>query len=414
MRAPPKTLSIYAAGHLAKSLVWAFSDLLFAYFAHERMGLPASDIGWILFFSLVYSGALDVLAAVLLSVFPGHEDRVPRAQLAGALLTAVSGVLLFSPLSISGGELFAWLLIVSLMFRTGYAIYDVSQNALVSLLPRDDAEARHYVTTRTTLSYLAKVIVALASFAVIGTGDRQGTALFILLPIAAMAVGAAVPMANYRIGRHADAEDTATSVGSPPPIRLLLPVLVAVAGQVCLLGLVGRFLPFAHDPQTRAPIGAALALASVAGGMFGPMLASWLMRGGERFALANIGFTIVCVASALVLVAGQSTLQMIAAAAVFSVGGGAISVLVWNELSDVVRSHAQATGRRADLASFALLTATIKLGSGGTGLFLGQLLDGYQARSAAALGTIAAATIAGGLLSIAALAASHGRRGGLR
>jgi Na+/melibiose symporter-like transporter len=413
MRAPPKTLSIYATGHLAKSLVWAFSDLLFAYYAHERMGLPASDIGWVLFISLVYSGALDVLAAVLLSVFPGHEERVPRAQLAGAVLTAVSGVLLFSPLSIPGGELFLWLLLVSLVFRTGYAIYDVSQNALVSLLPEDDAEARRYVTTRTTLSYIAKVIVALTSFAVIGTGERQGSALFILLPIAAMAVGAAVPMARYRIGRDAGATASAAP-GSPPPMRLLLPVLVAVAGQVCLLGLVGRFLPFAHDPQTRAPIGAVLALASVAGGMFGPMLASWLMRGGKRFPMANIGFTIVCVASALMLVAGQSTLQMIAAAAVFSVGGGAISVLVWNELSDVVRSHAVATGRRADLASFALLTATIKLGSGGTGLFLGQLLDGYQARSAAALGAIAAATIAGGLLSVAALAASHSRLGRLR
>jgi Na+/melibiose symporter-like transporter len=413
MRAPPKTLSIYAAGHLAKSLVWAFTDLLFAYFAHERMGLPASDIGWILFLSLVYSGALDVLAAVLLSVFPGHEDRVPRAQLAGAVLTAVSGALLFSPLSIPGGELFVWMLLISLVFRTGYAIYDVSQNALVSLLPENDAEARRYVTTRTTLSYIAKVIVALTSFAVIGTGERQGSALLILLPIAAMAVGAAVPMARYRIGRDAGTADSPVP-GSPPPMRLLLPVLVAVAGQVCLLGLVGRFLPFAHDPRTGAPIGAVLALASVAGGMFGPMLASWLMRGGKRFALANIGFTITCTASALVLVAGQSTLQMIAAAAVFSVGGGAISVLVWNELSDVVRSHALASGRRADLASFALLTATIKLGSGGTGLFLGQLLDGYQARSIAALGTIAAATIAGGLLSVAALGASHSRLGRLR
>jgi Na+/melibiose symporter-like transporter len=408
MRRPPPTLSIYAAGHLAKSLVWAFSDLLFAYFAHVCMGLPAIATGWILFASLVYSGALDVLAAVLLSVFPGHEDRVPQAQIAGAGLTAVGAVALFAPLSIPGGGLFAWLLLVSLVFRTGYAIYDVSQNALVSLLPGDDAEARRYVTARTTLSYLAKVIVALASFAIIGTGERRDAALFVMLPIAAMAVAAAVPMARHRIGRGTGGEDAAAA-GSPPPIRQLLPVLLAVAAQGCLLGLVGRFLPFAHDPGSGAPIGAALALASVAGGLFGPMLASRLMRDGDRFALANVGFTIVCVASALVLLAGQSSVQMIAAAAMFSIGGGAISMLVWNALSDVVRKHALASGRRADLASFALLTATIKLGSGCTGLFLGQLLDGFEARRPAAIGVIAAATIAGGLLSIAALAASRGR-----
>ncbi len=83
--------------------------------------------------------------------------------------------------------------------------------------------------------------------------------------------------------------------------------------------------------------------------------------------------------SALALLVGQSTAQLVAAATIFSIGGGAISVLVWHELSDIVRHHATRSGRRADVASFALLTATIKLGAGGTGLFLGRFLNGYEA-----------------------------------
>jgi Na+/melibiose symporter-like transporter len=413
MRAPSKLLSIYASGHLAKSLMWSFSDLLFGYFAHVQMGLSAAATGWIIFISLVYSSALDVLAAALLSAFPGHEGGVPRLQLLGAVLTALASVLLFAPLALAGAPLFYWLLAASLLFRTGYALYDVSQNALVSLLPRDDAEAQRYVTTRTTLSYVAKVAVALASFLVIGTGDRQGSALAVILPIAAMTLATAYPMSRHRIG-DARGSDGVALTGSPPPMRLLAPVLAAVAAQTCLLGLVGRFLPFAQDPQTGTPIGAPLVLASVVGGMLGPFVVDRVLRGGRGFTLANAGFTAACVGGVLVILIGQSSIQLFAAAAVFSLGGGAIGTLVWTELSAVVRAHARISGQRADLASFALLTATIKLGAGGTGLFLGGLLDGYETRSATAIGAIAVATIVGGVLSVLAMSFGHGRLKRLR
>lgn len=405
---PGALLRSFAFGHLAKSLIWSFSDLLFGYFAHVHMGLSASDTGWIIFVSLVYSGGLDVIAAMLLSAFPGHEAKVPRLQFIGAALTAAAAILLFWPISMPAGLLFYWLLTASLLFRTGYGLYDVSQNALVSLLPRDELEARRFVTTRTTLSYVAKVVVALTSFAVIGTGERQGSALLTIVPIAAMMLAAAYPMSRHRIDRYAG-DTSEPAPGSPPPLGLLLPVLAAVAAQICLLGLIGRFLPFAQDSQTGAAIGAPLVLASVMGGVFGPFLADRVLHRVHGFELVNIGFTGLCVAAALAILFGQNTAQLVTAATVFSVGGGAISVLVWAELSAAIRTHARISGRRADLASFALLTATIKLGAGGTGLFLGQLLDGYEAHSADAIATIAVATIAGGLFSISAMAFGHAR-----
>jgi len=405
---PAGLLRVFASGHLAKSLMWSFSDLLFGYFAHVHMGLPASDTGWILFVSLVYSGVLDVFAAGAMSAFPGHEGRVPRLQLIGAVITASAAALLFLPVQVPSSLLFEWLLVTSLLFRTGYGLYDVSQNALVSLLPRNDAEARRYVTTRTTLSYIAKVIVALASFLVIGAGERQGAALATILPIALMTVVTAWLMSRHRIG--ADGKDGIPPAGSPPPMGLLLPVLIAVAAQICLLGLVGRFLPFARDPASGVAIGAPLVLASVVGGVFGPLLADRVLGERGRFALANLGFTLACVASALLMLFGPNAALLIVGAAMLSVCSGAIGVLVWGEVSAAVRTHGEVTGRRSDLASFALLTATVKLGAGGTGLFLGRLLDGYEARSPAALGVIATATMLGGLVSVLAMAMARARR----
>lgn len=151
---PSRLLRSFAFGHLAKSLMWSFSDLFFGYFAHVHMGLPAAETGTIIFVSLVYSGCLDILAAMLLSAFPGYEGKVPRLQFVGAVLTSATGLLLFWPISFPAGLLVNWMLVTSLLFRTGYGLYDVSRNALVSLLPRDEPEARRYVTTRTTLSYV--------------------------------------------------------------------------------------------------------------------------------------------------------------------------------------------------------------------------------------------------------------------
>lgn len=406
--APQRLLLGFGTGHFAKSLIWSFSDLLFGYFAHVHMGVPSSETGWIVFVSLVYSGGLDIAAAALVIGFPGQERRVPHLQFVGAAVTAVGAALLFAPLSIPAGLMFAWMLTASLLFRTGFALYDVSQNALVSLLPRDDADARRYVTVRTSLSYVAKVLVALASFTVIGSGERQGAALMTILPIAVLAVLAAYPMSRHRVQPLAPVEGKAAG-GSRPPFALILPVLVAVAAQGCLLGVVGRFLPFARDPQTGESIGAMLALASVIGGIFGPLLVDRLLRHRRGCAIANVGFTAACVLCALAILSGQTAVQLVAAAALFSIGGGGISVLVWNQLSGAVRAHARATGRRTDLASFALLTATVKLGAGGTGLFLGRWLDGFETRSAEAILWIGGATIAGGMISIVAMALGERR-----
>jgi Na+/melibiose symporter-like transporter len=392
---PDATLRLFGSGHFAKTLIWSASELFLSYFAHIHLGLDARATGLLIFASLLYSGLLDGAAAVTLALKPGREERVPRLQMAGAALTALGSILLFLPVRLPPAQLFAWLLLASILFRTGYTLYDVSQNALVSLLPSDEAEAHRYVKFRTILSFAAKIFVALASFYVIGGHGRANAALMVIASIALLVVASAIPISRHeiRIPDTTPAPDV-----SRLPLRFLLPILIAASAQVCLLGLVGKFIPFVLEPATGLSMGPSITLATVFSGMIGPFLTPRArMRGGRQTLCVALLAAVSALGAILMLVADRFS-SIIFAACLFGVGGGATTALIWNELSAIVRDYARQAGKRTDLLSFALLTAVIKLSVAVSGLVFGLLLDGYEARTSSSILWISGITIAGGIL----------------
>lgn len=128
--------SAYGAGHFAKSLAWTFTDLLLAYYANVRLGLSAAETGLLLFFSMAYGAVLDIGVAFLLRRAEGSRRRILLIQFAAGLATATTLIIVFSPVH---GALppFAYLIVALGLLRTAYAVYDVAQNALVSLLPSE-------------------------------------------------------------------------------------------------------------------------------------------------------------------------------------------------------------------------------------------------------------------------------------
>lgn len=403
--APRRRLQyLFGAGHVAKTLVWSASELFLSYFVHVHLGVSAEQTGLLIFWSMLYSGALDLTAAALLSFRPGKERLAPRLQTVGALLTAVGVLMLFTPMRFEGSAQLAWLAVATLLFRTGYTIYDVSQNSLVSLLPGDEEEARHYIRLRTTLSYFAKILVASASFFVLGQAGRPWASLAILLPVCLLVVATAVPMGRQTI--------TVTSAKGRFPlghiVRRLSWILIAVSAHIALLGLVGRFVPFMVESASGRPLGAIITLASVCGGMLGPLT----VRRGGLSPLRLLGLTTVCVLSACWLIEVDNVLSAIAAGGLFGIGMGATTAIFWNQVSSVVRCYALETGVRADLLAFALLTATIKLSVALSGLMFGFLLSGFERHDGATVHLVEILTFAGGIVFLQGMLRSSRPTGG--
>ncbi|VTQ85166.1 sugar (Glycoside-Pentoside-Hexuronide) transporter [Stenotrophomonas maltophilia] len=400
MNAQPSPRHLYAAGHFARTLAWSFVDLVLGYYLHARLGLSAAHTGQLLAISLAYSSLLDLLLAAVFTRLRNQQRLALRLQLIGGLGTAASACLLFSPGNATEPA-FLPLLVASLLFRTCYAVYDVAQNALTSLLPHDEDEAMRYVSTRAVVVPISKLCIASALFGVIGTPASQGSgdALLICMIIGVLIAAAALPLACVAMPSRPSATRTPAAVALPLPLPLpaLLPVLLAAAAETALVGLAGRLFPFAEQ-------GAALTFAMVAGMVVAPWLCLRLRSTlhSETGMLALM--SVLAVAAVGVYLAIPSTPIAIACAAIHGTAVASVGLVLWRRTALIARRHAIHSGRDDDLSCFALLTGTMKLSIAASSLLLGEVLPGIQAGDPGTSAALVSLVAAGSLLSLAALA----------
>ncbi len=235
---------LYAAGHFARPLAWSFADLTLAHYVRTRVDLSSPRIGQLLALSFIYSRALDLLPAPAFTHIRDTSLLALRLQMLGGPGIAASVCLLFFPFQSANGQQGHWLLLAcSLMFRTSYVLYDVAQNAPTSLLPQDDADTARCAALHAAAVPCAKLCIATAMFAVIGDDPTMPQAVEFLI---CMMVVLLIAMTCVPPGLRS------LSLRCPPetrmvrafllrlPIMRLLPVLMAVAVEILLVGAVAR------------------------------------------------------------------------------------------------------------------------------------------------------------------------------
>ncbi|UUS13230.1 MFS transporter [Stenotrophomonas sp. CD2] len=197
---------------------------------------------------LAYSSVLDLLLAAVFTRLHDQRRLALRLQLVGGLGTAASACLLFSP-STATEPAFLPLLAASLLFRTCYAVYDVAQNALTSLLPRDENEAMRYVSARAVVVPISKLCIAAALFGVVGAPESagSGSALLICMIIGILIAAAALPLTC--VATPAQPATTSRPVAGALPLTALLPVLLAAAAETALVGRPGACFPLPTRAQ---------------------------------------------------------------------------------------------------------------------------------------------------------------------
>jgi len=397
----------YGAGHFAKSLAWTFTDLLLAYYANVRLGLSAAETGLLLFFSMAYGAVLDIGVAFVLRRDEGSRRRILLIQFAAGLATATALVIVFSPVR---GDLppFAYLVIALGLLRTAYAVYDVAQNALVSLLPSDEADAHRYVVLRQTLSAVARLCVAAISFLIIDKSAPAGREILLASVIAMLIVATASWILAWAGPvRAVDPPRAAGGLRLPAGAGRLLLAAAVHSGP---FNMTARMVTFVERSGGSDHTGASLLFAMVLGTLIGP-IAIGRLRGDLGGPWTALAFTALGIAAgAAFLVDPRSGTVALVACCAYGVSLGATTTLFWRGMSAAIRDHARRTGERTDLTAFALLTATLKLASAVFGGAVGLALDGFRAGEwATSLGLGVVMTL-GGLCFIALIAPI--RRGG--
>lgn len=253
----------FGAAHGARSLGWSAVDMLLAWHLHVRVGLTGVHTGWLTFAFLVLGGVATFLVGFALSRLRAAGPMVVRVQLFATIATAV---LLWAQFAVQDA---AAAIVAGMGFRLAYAVQDVAQNMLASLLPEDEADAGDYARLRVTLSAITRCLI------VTGFALTTRAGMTMLLALIGMAMVASATGLRGAVFPPRPLAEPAASRTIPPGLpALLLQWLVVMT----LLPTMSRLLVFTPVVAEQPRSGAWLLGAYCIGLVIGPLLRDTIGR----------------------------------------------------------------------------------------------------------------------------------------
>ncbi|AVY65565.1 MFS transporter [Xanthomonas translucens] len=356
---PHKALAAYACAHFGKSLLWYASELLLIYSLTEHAELGAAAAGLVLALGLLVSAAIGLVAGWNLRrrlrevTSSGHLQWLGLSAAALALLLVFAAPLLPAPLRLG------YVLVLSLLFRIAYAVCDVAQNALLSMVQwpwrgHDGASA-----LRLAGSGIAALLISAMVGAMLAPGaDGAAFALQASALLAAVAVVCALQLRRAVLRDAAPPGHTtadAPTRTAPAPCWHAIPwqPLLLIAAMSLTLPAFTKLAPYVAAYGLLSPgWGSAVLIAYALGSVLVQPLAARLGRQHPpQRRLAWLGAALLLSAPLFALaLPAMPRLSLLAAACIGAIGGSG-GQLVW-------AWHAQLTARRA-LAQHALCFAAL-------------------------------------------------------
>lgn len=408
-QAPPDPMyRRYGLAHFGKSLFWYTSELLFAYYLSEVCGLPTRAMGLVLALGFLAGAVADLWVGTAFADRLATARGAARLQAFGAMASAATLTLLFAGAGLSPAARLPYALVVGLAFRVAYALYDLPQNALLTLATDGFDERVRLSSLRLFFSGVASLAVAASTGPLLSAVipfDRP--VRYVVVALAWSAVGL---LSAWRLSRGpwSDVGDPRPQASPRPFLRMLAPTreirpLLGLFFAVSATASVfSKIEPYYASFVIRAPFwGGAILMAMSAAAALSQPLWSRLAPRLSRRSLLTLCSGITIAASLMFIACARSPLVALALAALIGAANGGVGVVLWAAFADAV-SRAPAFRRSA---AYGLLTAVIKLALGLSGLMIGEALSRFDYRggeSAALSLLMACAAVVGAVIVLAA------------
>jgi len=370
----------YGIAHLGKSLFWYTSEILFAFFLTEFVGLPIDRMGVVLAIGFVISAAIDLGVGAGLAARLTTARSASRIQFIGSIICSASLIAVFLGARMPVELRYGYAIMTGIAFRLGFAAYDIPQNTLMVLATSDAANRRRIASVRIWFSGTATLIVAATVGPLIARRYQANGASFLLMVailFAILAIGSAWLLA--RLFRD-------PQLGHPPKIAAIriLPLGHGIAAFWLLLLVMAATSIFTPAFAKLEPYFATYTLRSAWwGGAVVTLMAAGIVVGQPIwiYMLARMSAGLVMLLNALLKLAGLGAFWVVgpsypvaaaAAAFVFGLGNGGVGVVQWASFSEAVaRFDPSRTG-----LSYGLFGATGKVSLAIGGILLATALDG--------------------------------------
>lgn len=371
-------------------------------------------MGVVLALGLGASAVIDAGVGARLTRLMPDAAAAARFQFIGSILCAAAFAAIFAGFWIPVEHRFAYALATGLAFRVAYAVYDVPQNALMTLATRDPRARNRVAATRIWFSGLATLVIAAAVAPMIAGRGETGAALYlgVAVAMAAPAVLAAGLLAwrARRVDPAASAQEPAARGGRLRPSRTFWLMMALMAITSLATPLFSKVEPFyavyvLRSPALGGAIVAGMAVGILAGQPLWPFVSARLTRAGTT----AIAALLQLFGLGLIVVPGAPVWSLILAAFAFGVGNGGVGMALWAGFSDVAARDAP--GREG--LAFGLFSglAKICLAAGGLGLGLALTAGDYRAPDGGLLPLLMAGIPALGALACLIVAWLWARRG---
>jgi glycoside/pentoside/hexuronide:cation symporter, GPH family len=399
---------VYGLAHGGKTLYWAMSAMLFAFFLTEICELEPKQMGSVLAVSLVINACADIIVGRRLITVVIDAKSAARVQFGGALCSGAALLLFTLTPTVPEPWRVGYAITALLLFRVTYAYFDNPQNSLLSLASNSDSERAFLSATRQFSGGIAKIGIA-ASFAPLLMNQSQQVQMERFIGFTALIVAIATFSSLFLYWWLRDhllvvaPKETVAKI----PINALHARPLWSARRLFVMAFLSAVMTttFAQlEPYVSAYVvttnakAAAIMTAIAIGTCFSQPFWVWL---GGRMSLAQLlrCSLLVIVLGALVfwLFVRSYSLAASIAGLVYGTGVGGLYMTLWAQLAKVASAS-----KSGETASFGVFTCLSKLGEAAAVLVVGAVLSSGAYRltevaSALLLPVMVAAPIVGAL-----------------
>jgi len=377
----------YAAGDAANNLTFSMASLFLLIYYTDVVGLPALAVGTLFLVVRIWGALADIAAGRIVDRTHTRWGKFRPFMLFGSLPLLLITVALFSVPDLSPGGRLAYAYISYTLFGFAYSQVNIPYGSLAAAMTQMPDERAKLASVRVLGTNLAiLLLVFVVSPQIGGSSDLQRSLTLTTLTL--VVVGFALYLFTFlttreQVQRAAGAVSLRDAVGmvraNRPLLMLCLSSLLFLTGWFSVQ-TVGAY--YARDVLGNGNYFAVITLVQTLGGLVAALLVPYLVATIGKKA-AYIAFGAVAAAGGIGVAFAPASIPAIPIGlfAVFGVGLGVVSTLLWALESDTVEYGEWKSGVRAEGAIYSVFSFTRKLGQavGGAAAAYVIGLGGYVA-----------------------------------
>lgn len=379
----------YAAGDAANNLTFSMASLFLLLYYTDVVGLSALAVGTLFLVVRIWGALADIAAGRIVDKTGTRWGKFRPFMLFGSLPLLLITIALFSVPDLSQGGRLAYAYISYALFGFAYSLVNIPYGSLAAAMTQIPDERAKLASVRVLGTNLAiLMLVFVVSPQIGGSGDLQRSLTLTTLTL--VVVGFPLYLFTFlttreQVQRAAGDVSLRDAVGMVrdnwPLMMLCLSSLLFLTGWFSVQ-TVGAY--YARDVLGNGNYFAVITLVQTLGGLVAALLVPYLV-GTIGKKLAFVVFGAVAAAGGIGVAFAPASIPAIPISlfAVFGLGLGVVSTLLWALESDTVEYGEWKSGVRAEGAIYSVFSFTRKLGQavGGAAAAYVIGLGGYVAHA---------------------------------